>query len=191
MRLFVAVAVAGSVRLACPSWAGPAPPAPTGTGSMTTPVGAQPSPTMPAPWTGARPGHAASLTIQGVAPLQTTVTAIWTSAPLTFKKALAGIDVTLAWEDGGMSPLGADSQVLRVRYTDSRGFSKGRWGRWMLIDNPAFTRTPTDLLLGQAEVLDLGYPGRTPARGIRVQISLTDNLAPGTTLRQSLDIAAQ
>lgn len=158
---------------------------------MATPAGAEPSPTMQASWTVTRTGHAASLVVQGAAALQTTVTAVWTSAPLNFTKTLAGIDVTLGWGDGGMSPVGPDSQVLRVRFTDSKGFSKGRWSRWALIDNPPFISTPTDLLLNTADVYDLGYPGKTPAHGIRVQISLTDNLAPGTTLRQSLDIAAQ
>jgi len=87
-------------------------------------------------------------------------------------------------------PTGATGsrQLLRVRWSDS----KGQWGRWITLYDKPFSDSTTAFLTtgGPApEIFDpLRYPGKLPAKKIRVQFSLTDTLPQGSLLEQTLNI---
>jgi len=152
---------------------------------MATPLGAQPAPSVQAGWAVAKPGKSATLTVQGVSLLTTTVTATWTSAPMTFKQSWSGIDVNIAWASNGSPTTGPSTQVVRIRFSNS----KGKWGPWKTL-NATRLATSTPDLGGDGKDYDLGYPGKTPAKNISVQVALTDTLAPGTELQQTLSVDA-
>jgi hypothetical protein len=199
--LALVLALPGEAR---PATGAPKTPPPTVAVSMTTPTGNQPNPTLDAGWNVTRPGIEGALWVEGKtadtpgaseepvlpgpAPFATTIAATWTSNLLTVKSHSITADIVLWWSDGIPPGATGSRQLLQVRYCDA----KGHWGRWTsLYDKPFTDSTTTFLTTGgpAPEFLDpLKYPGKVPAKKIRVQFRLTDTLPQGSLLEQTLNI---
>lgn len=183
----------------------PKTPPPTVAVIMVTPTGTQSNPTLDATWHVGRPGIQGALIVQGKtvdtpgvlpnasaapipAPFLTTVTATWTSELTAIWDHSLGANVVLSWNDGIPPGTQGSRQLLRIRYCNS----KGRWGRWTnLYDKPFTDSTVAFLTTGgpTPAVFDpIKYPGKVPAKKIRVQFSLTDTLPQGALLQQVLSI---
>lgn len=211
MRLRLVASVAGlTLVLALPGEARPATatpktPPPTVTVSMTTPAGVQPNPTIDAGWTVARPGIEGAMWLEGKtpntpgasdlpvlpapAPFVTTITAIWTSnLTAVWVHDHLGYLVTLTWDDGiPPNATSASRQLLRMRWCDT----KGHWGKWTTMYDKPFTDSTTTFLTTGGSSTDFGnikYPGKVPAKKVRIQFSLTDTLPQGSLLQQTLNI---